>query len=507
MKKTDLMVFAPHEDDELAIAGPVIYQAAQNGMNVKVVFTTNGDYFPHEGPIRIKEAINALHILGVEKENIIFLGYGDQTQSKHLYNADNGEVVCSYNGKTATYGIPGVEEFAMREYGEHHAYTRENYKGDIKAVLKKYLPDIVITTDWDNHMDHLALSLMLDEVMGEVLKEIKGYYPLVLKSQSYTGKWEGREDYYETENVTEHVNLACGVEKVHPLNKWEDRIRFLVPEVCRTALLKDNVLYQAACAYPSQYVDLKAPQFINQDVVFWRRHTEGLSYRAKIKASSGNSAFLNDFKCFDCSDIINDFYHYDQSIWVTDASDTEKRVEIELEEKAVIREICFYENPSEACRIQNIVIAFDNGEKIETGELSHDGSKTRIAVPKPEVSNIEVSNVEAVKRITLIIDKWDGTEIGLTEIEIYGEQYPLSYYKFPLPLWDDAAVLKRENNRLAGLEQKIFKIKKYARGRLWPDKYFLMKRYTSLKESDGMFVFWCKYFQFVMEKVIEKVKK
>ena len=496
MKKTDLMIFAPHEDDELAIAGPVIYQAAQKGMDVKVVFTTNGDYFPHEGPIRIKEAIKALHILGVEKENIIFLGYGDQTQSKHLYNAPNKEVVCSYNGKTATYGIPGVEEFAMSEYGEHHAYTRENYKGDIKAVLEKYLPEIVITTDWDNHMDHLALSLMLDEVLGEVLKERRNYHPLVLKSQSYTGKWEGREDYYEAENVTEHVNLACGVEKVHPLNKWEDRIRFQVPKACRTALLKDNVLYKAACAYKSQYVDLKAPQFINKDVVFWRRHTEGFSYRAKIKVSSGQSEFLNDFKCFDCSDIINDFYHYDQSIWVTEVSDTEKKIEIELEEKAVLREICFYENPSEACRIQNIAISFDNGEQINTGALYHDGSKTSIAI----------SSDKAVKCMTLVIDKWDGSEIGLTEIEIYGEVYPLSHYQFPLPLWDDAVLEEQESDKKAKLEQKLFRIKKYARGRLWPDKYFLMKRYDSLKESDGMFVFWCKYFQFVAEKLLEKIK-
>lgn len=496
MKKTDLMVFAPHEDDELAIAGSVIYQAVQDGKQVKVVFVTNGDYFPHEGPIRIKEAIKSLGVLGVEKENIIFLGYGDQTQSKHLYNAKADEVICSYSGGSITYGISGVDEFAIQEFGEHHAYTRENYKGDIKAVLKKYQPDIVITTDWDNHMDHLAISLMLDEVLGELLKELDFYKPLVLKSQSYTGKWEGRADYYEAENITEHVNLACGIEKVHPLNKWEDRIRFLVPKECRTPLLRDNILYKAASVYRSQYVELKAPQFINQDVVFWRRHTESLSYSADIKVSSGCGEYLNDFKCFDCSNIVDDFWNYDQSVWMTNEDDSEKRIDIELRNAAELHEICLFENPAKCCEIHNVTILFDNGTVVETGELEHDGSRNSIILPK----------MNPVKCFSLIINQWSGTKIGLTELEIFGEKYGLECYDFPLELWTEETIVKNNSNWQAKFEQYYFKIKNYARGRLWPDKYFLMKRYDSLKENDGNFVFWKKYIQFVIEKVMEKVK-
>lgn len=40
MKKTDLLVIVPHEDDELAIAGATIYGAIKKNMAVKVVFTT-----------------------------------------------------------------------------------------------------------------------------------------------------------------------------------------------------------------------------------------------------------------------------------------------------------------------------------------------------------------------------------------------------------------------------------------------------------------------------------
>lgn len=92
MAETDLLVIVPHEDDELAIAGAMIYGAVQQNMRIKVVFVTNGDYFGHEGTIRIKEAGKALGELGVTPEDIIFLGYGDQTQTKHLYNSAPDEL-------------------------------------------------------------------------------------------------------------------------------------------------------------------------------------------------------------------------------------------------------------------------------------------------------------------------------------------------------------------------------------------------------------------------------
>ena len=75
MAETDLLVIIPHEDDELAIAGAMIYGAVQQNMRIKVVFVTNGDYFRQEGTIRIKEAGKALGELGVTPEDIIFLGY------------------------------------------------------------------------------------------------------------------------------------------------------------------------------------------------------------------------------------------------------------------------------------------------------------------------------------------------------------------------------------------------------------------------------------------------
>lgn len=499
MTETDLLVIVPHEDDELAIAGAMIYGAVQQKMNIKVVFVTNGDYYRHEGIIRIREAEEALGELGVAPENIIFLGYGDQTQTRHLYNSVPEEIVASYNGNIRTYGTDKHPEFAMTEYGVHHAYTRANYKNDIKAVIQKFYPSILVTTDWDNHMDHLALSLMVDEVLGELLREDTSYHPLVLKAQAYNGKWEGHPDYYSENNVTELVNEADGTDYIHPLDKWEERIRFSVPDQCKTALLKRNILYKAARKYRSQSVDLKAIQFINLDMVYWRRPTESLSYRAKIETSSGNAAYLNDFKCADCSDIIHGMWVYDAGIWIPEKTDTEKKIVVTLEKKARIREIHLFENPDEVCIIHRIKITFGNGCVIHTGELNHDGSRTVIKVPEMELT----------ERVELVLEEVEGSAAGLTEIEIYETIREIEDYRLPLPLWNETPENYRKIGNFYGcrMEQKWFKFVSFGRVRLWPDKYFLMKRYPELKEKESFLVFWKAYFRFVSEKLSEKKKQ
>lgn len=66
-----MLILIPHEDDEINLAGSVIYQARKSGIRVICVFLTNGDW-KYPGLVRIKEAIKALAILGVKEEDILF---------------------------------------------------------------------------------------------------------------------------------------------------------------------------------------------------------------------------------------------------------------------------------------------------------------------------------------------------------------------------------------------------------------------------------------------------
>lgn len=73
-----ILVLAPHEDDEMLMAGGIINRAVEVGDEVKILLATNGDYNGEaSGKGRIVESINALNALGVSKNDIMFLGYAD----------------------------------------------------------------------------------------------------------------------------------------------------------------------------------------------------------------------------------------------------------------------------------------------------------------------------------------------------------------------------------------------------------------------------------------------
>ena len=103
-EKDRILILAPHPDDETLGAGGLILRALASGAQVRVIFLTNGDNSPwvqriveHRweiGPVdrarfgnrRCNEAIRALSVLGVPRENISFWSYLDQGMTDLLIN-------------------------------------------------------------------------------------------------------------------------------------------------------------------------------------------------------------------------------------------------------------------------------------------------------------------------------------------------------------------------------------------------------------------------------------
>jgi LmbE family N-acetylglucosaminyl deacetylase len=80
------LIFSPHPDDETLGCGGSIAARRSSGEEVYIVFMTDGRYgspLPEERgskeliETRKKEALNALEILGVKKDNIYFLDFED----------------------------------------------------------------------------------------------------------------------------------------------------------------------------------------------------------------------------------------------------------------------------------------------------------------------------------------------------------------------------------------------------------------------------------------------
>lgn len=90
-----IVIVAPHNDDEVLAAGGLMQVAAAQGLDVRVVFLTNGDGFavaaaqtsgrlrpgPADyeqlGALRQQESLAALAVIGVPPENVSFLGFPD----------------------------------------------------------------------------------------------------------------------------------------------------------------------------------------------------------------------------------------------------------------------------------------------------------------------------------------------------------------------------------------------------------------------------------------------
>ncbi|MFZ2640275.1 MAG: PIG-L family deacetylase, partial [Verrucomicrobiia bacterium] len=110
-KEDRVLILAPHPDDEIIGCAGVILHALKSGAAVKVVYLTNGDnniysilfsnplLFPLRlvtitegafislGRHRQEEATKAMAILGVKKEDLIFLGYPDHgTDQMFVFN-------------------------------------------------------------------------------------------------------------------------------------------------------------------------------------------------------------------------------------------------------------------------------------------------------------------------------------------------------------------------------------------------------------------------------------
>jgi len=106
--KDRLLILAPHPDDESLAAGGLIQRAVKAGAKVRVLFATDGDNNPWPqrfverklqistidrarwGRRRRKEALAALHLLGLPKGSARFLGLPDQGMTDLLMRAEEG---------------------------------------------------------------------------------------------------------------------------------------------------------------------------------------------------------------------------------------------------------------------------------------------------------------------------------------------------------------------------------------------------------------------------------
>ena len=176
------LVISPHPDDATLAAGGLIQRIIRDGGSVRVIQMTGGDGFPkgvttlnpraHPDPIayrlygslREREAIHALHRLGVGRSRIRLLGFPD-------------EGLCLLAG-TAPADRPFTSPYTQREAPPASEqlipgamYRRDDLVRELTSLITVFHPTLIVLPHaGDEHPDHCATHLLIHQALAEAMR-------------------------------------------------------------------------------------------------------------------------------------------------------------------------------------------------------------------------------------------------------------------------------------------------------------------------------------------------
>ncbi|HOJ10932.1 MAG TPA: PIG-L family deacetylase [Clostridiales bacterium] len=194
---TRLLVVAPHCDDETLGCGNLISKTIESGGTVKVVLLTNGDghtsavalnyltvkpnakNYISSAYLRQDETERAMKRAGVDRENIIYLGYPDGGLY-HMWgeNWDENNLYVSRFTKCSHSPY-------SNSYKSDAPYCGKSIADDLESIVMTYNPSIIaFPHPNDRHPDHFAAYCLVRYVLAKNNMTPDQYLYLV-----HRGKW------------------------------------------------------------------------------------------------------------------------------------------------------------------------------------------------------------------------------------------------------------------------------------------------------------------------------
>lgn len=185
-RSDNILILAPHPDDETICCGGVIQQALAAGAKVKVVFLTSGDSnevafivyekrltfekkeFLHMGQVRMQEAVAAAKVLGLKESDLIFLGYPDFGTFKmfsQYWQKDKPYVSVATKVSSVPY---------KQSYSFGAPYVGESALTDLEKIISEYKPDkIFVSHPADVNSDHKTFYLFLQIALLDLRDDMR----------------------------------------------------------------------------------------------------------------------------------------------------------------------------------------------------------------------------------------------------------------------------------------------------------------------------------------------
>jgi LmbE family N-acetylglucosaminyl deacetylase len=183
----ELLVFAPHPDDETLGCSGVILQALKRGERVRIALFTNGDGFPAAASLvagkpvaslreadflelarfRQEQSRTAFRALGGTPESLVFLGYPDSGLTPVYDTRGSAPFRQRFTGMSGTYGM-AQRDYRSSRHGRPAPYTYEAVLSDVVELIRSLRPArILVTHEADRHPDHQAAFRFVRDAVAE----------------------------------------------------------------------------------------------------------------------------------------------------------------------------------------------------------------------------------------------------------------------------------------------------------------------------------------------------
>jgi LmbE family N-acetylglucosaminyl deacetylase len=290
----DMLVLAPHPDDEVLVSAGIAQHAREAGRTVRFVYVTNGDFDTDlsEGYLRQGEAVAGAAVLGADEEDLVFLGYPDGylTLLSQSY-PHAGDQFVGPTGQGVTYGNRGLggADYHTYRFGAPAAYNRANVVSDLEDLLSTWKPrHIFVTSEWDKHGDHATTYGLLQSALADVMASDPAWRPTVHKTIVWSDSPGQPHLWPEPAGPTTYHVPPPSLSET-PL-VWSERESIDVPVPMQSTILGDNPKHQAIAAHGSQGgASGFLGRFLHKDEFFWVENPAGSNHPPRVDAGPGQT--------------------------------------------------------------------------------------------------------------------------------------------------------------------------------------------------------------------------
>lgn len=183
----DIAIVAPHSDDEAIGCTAVMLRALADKKRVGVVIVTAGDAHVGAAAALVKKSVeqltpadfealagrrqqhtlDALKQLGLQRDDIVMLGYPDGGMQPIYEAAGDEPYKQKHTGRTATYG-PIVRDYHTLTHGAPAPYRKASVIADLAETFRTHRPQQIYTTnEADTHADHRAVMWYVRDAVAK----------------------------------------------------------------------------------------------------------------------------------------------------------------------------------------------------------------------------------------------------------------------------------------------------------------------------------------------------